>query len=249
MLSSGRHVVSDWNQQKIPYFSEPPTIHPSMIPSTGSFSVCMKFSNVLIEIFAVASTRNDTSGPTIAPGAEQVGQAQILGSFSKPFELEGIFGAADAGAFADGEGGNDIPMGMDDEDAAQGDQDPALAGMEGMEDGVPMESDDLKHIIPRKRERSPTASEGSAAFSRPLSDDKAAASRYTRQPKRQRRVKDIPDYESPVTEAHVLGTMSKSNPLSRKVLKREAKRVRKAQRVKGGNKMEVDEELQFTFMA
>lgn len=33
--SAARQVLTDWNQQKIPYFSTPPTIHPSMIPSTG----------------------------------------------------------------------------------------------------------------------------------------------------------------------------------------------------------------------
>jgi nuclear GTP-binding protein len=35
----------------------------------------------------------------IAPGAETVGQAQILNELGKPFELAGLFGAADAGAF------------------------------------------------------------------------------------------------------------------------------------------------------
>ena len=40
------------------------------------------------------------SGTTVvAPGAKTVGQAQILTEFSKPFELAGLFGAADAGAF------------------------------------------------------------------------------------------------------------------------------------------------------
>jgi nuclear GTP-binding protein len=42
----------------------------------------------------------------IAPGAETVGQAQILNELSKPFELEGLFGAADAGAFG-GDGGDE----------------------------------------------------------------------------------------------------------------------------------------------
>ena len=35
----------------------------------------------------------------IALGTETVGQAQILTKFSKPFELAGLFGAADAGVF------------------------------------------------------------------------------------------------------------------------------------------------------
>jgi nuclear GTP-binding protein len=47
-----------------------------------------------------------------APGAETVGQAKILNAFSKPFELEGLFSAADAGAFGtnakDGNGGDEV---------------------------------------------------------------------------------------------------------------------------------------------
>jgi len=35
----------------------------------------------------------------VAPGAETVGQAQILDELGKPFELAGLFGAADTGAF------------------------------------------------------------------------------------------------------------------------------------------------------
>ena len=43
----------------------------------------------------------------IAPGAEAVGQAQIVSVFSKPFELEGLFTAADAGAFGGPSAGTD----------------------------------------------------------------------------------------------------------------------------------------------
>ena len=42
---------------------------------------------------------NVNATPIIAPGAENVGQAQILSEYSKPFHLEGLFGDADAGAF------------------------------------------------------------------------------------------------------------------------------------------------------
>ena len=87
----------DWNHQKIPYYSVPPTIHPSLIPST-------------------------LSGPEnqIAPGAENVGQAQILTEFSKPFTLEGLFGAADEGAF--GASAGEEPMAIADtvEEAVEG---------------------------------------------------------------------------------------------------------------------------------
>ena len=57
---------------------------------------------------------NDAGGATVvAPGAEQVGQAQILNTFSKPFTLEGLFGAADAGAFGGTSG--DVPMTADED--------------------------------------------------------------------------------------------------------------------------------------
>ena len=35
LSATARLVLNDWNQQKIPNFSEPPTTHPSLIPSTG----------------------------------------------------------------------------------------------------------------------------------------------------------------------------------------------------------------------
>ena len=80
ILGTARHILNDWNHQKIPYFSEPPTIHPSLIPTTI----------------------NTTEGAVVAPGAENVGQARIITEFSKPFELEGLMGMADQGAFGEG---------------------------------------------------------------------------------------------------------------------------------------------------
>ena len=80
---------------------------------------------------------------------------------------------------------------------------------------------------------------------------------YVRQPKRQRKSKDVPAYDA-LPEAHVLKGMGKSNPLNRRVLKREAKRARRAGRVRGktggerelGGGMEIDDEgLAFTFVA
>lgn len=67
----------DWNHEKIPYVSTPPAIHISSIPSA-------------------IRTRGDC---VIAPGAENVGQAQIVTGFSKPFTLDGLFGDADHNAF------------------------------------------------------------------------------------------------------------------------------------------------------
>lgn len=88
VLGAARHVLNDWNHQKIPYFSNPPTIHPSLIPST------------------VATSSGEQ---VIAPGAENVGQARIVTELGKAFEVEGLFGMADQGAF----GGASVPDGED----------------------------------------------------------------------------------------------------------------------------------------
>lgn len=113
---------------------------------------------------------------------------------------------------------------------------------------------------PRKRSRSPSEIDApSMSSSKTLGgvlmegDDRAE---YTRQPKRRRKNKDVPDYHAPI-ETHVLNRMERSNPLSRKNLKRESKRARKAQKAKmlaerstGAGEMDIDhDELQFTFMA
>ena len=57
--------------------STPPTTHISSIPST---------------------TRSG-GDRIVAPGAENVGQAQIVSELSKPFALDGLFGDADHSAF------------------------------------------------------------------------------------------------------------------------------------------------------
>jgi nuclear GTP-binding protein len=67
-----------------------------------------------------------TSDTIVAPGAENVGQAQIVSQFSQPFTLEGLFGAADAGAF--GETPADVQMGADE------DKDPFYTTQEAMEE-------------------------------------------------------------------------------------------------------------------
>ncbi|PFH53640.1 hypothetical protein AMATHDRAFT_1276 [Amanita thiersii Skay4041] len=214
-----------------------------LIPGKGGYSRCQCSSKacsdglespenpVLLRAtncppFSGAIFKSTGTTTHVAPGAENVGQAQILSEFSKPFTLEGLFGAADAGAF------NDRPA--DVQMDADGDGDAFYDAMEGdamEEDGRQMISDDLAPHIPRKRSRSPSSTPlpsipGSSRINSDLDQV-----RYTRQPKRQRRSKDIPSYEAPV-EQHVLQQMSKSNPLNRRALKKEAKRARKAHRVK-----------------
>jgi len=100
LSATARLVLNDWNQQKIPNFSEPPTTHPSLIPSTGQSLF------LILNIFMTQSPVVGSGGqaPSTAPGAENVGQARIVSHFSEPFQLfEDIFGAADANAFGDDE--------------------------------------------------------------------------------------------------------------------------------------------------
>ena len=125
-----------------------------------------------------------------------------------------------------------------------------------------MESDDLAPRIPRKRSRSPsvlsistiTPSDTAAPTTRAqvTVDDNARPPA----PKRLRRSHDVPDYHAPVDE-HTRRSMAGANPLSRKVLKKEAKKARRAanraaqaERVRAGGGMEVDEDvvLETTFM-
>ena len=51
-----------------------------------------------------------TDGAQVAPGAETVGQAQIVTELAPAFTLAGLFGAADAGAFGGDADGGDAAM-------------------------------------------------------------------------------------------------------------------------------------------
>ncbi|KAI0820870.1 P-loop containing nucleoside triphosphate hydrolase protein [Trametes gibbosa] len=205
ILAAARQILSDWNHQKIPYFSTPPTVHPSLVPSTVP-----------------------GGGNQVAPGAEGVGQAQIVTEFAKPFTLDGLFGAADAGAFggdaemADEPADEDVPEEMD-------------------EDGQQMESDDLASHVPRKRSRS--ASPAPSVVSTATRTTANPAARPPA-PKRLRRSHDVPAYDAPVEE-HARRAMAGANPLSRRVLKREAKKARRtANRALGkrSSGMEIDDD-------
>ncbi|KAJ7647392.1 P-loop containing nucleoside triphosphate hydrolase protein [Roridomyces roridus] len=174
LTATARHILTDWNHQKIPYYSEPPAVHPSSIPST-------------------------VGSGAIAPGAEQVGQAQILSEFSAPFSLPGLFNDADDGAFGDvtmdGDEDGDVFVDAMDEDE--------LAAMQTDE---PPES---SAPVSRKRVRSTSPS----LFAEEL---KVNEKYGYRQPKRMRK-------------AHAtLAEKREHNPLGRAVLKKDAKRARKA---------------------
>ncbi|KAF8465798.1 P-loop containing nucleoside triphosphate hydrolase protein [Russula ochroleuca] len=108
ILAAARHVLMDWNHQRIPFFSEPPELHAAHVPSTIP-----------------------GSGGQVAPGAETTGQAQIVSALGTPFVLEGLFGEADAEAMdaePDLEPATDV-MSMDVEGDAEGAAATAEGGM------------------------------------------------------------------------------------------------------------------------
>lgn len=225
ITSAARQVLTDWNHQKIPYFSIPPTVHPSLIPSTVATS----------------------DGQTIAPGAENVGQAQILASFSKPFELEGLFTAADAGAFGNGtpeiemnEEGNEIFF--DAQETLDSER------MEVADDEVQMTDANPPSSLGKRRRSESLPPSSMTPETQSITAPSVASEhvQFTRQPKRLRKTRDLE-----FSEQH----MSKNNPLNRKVLKNEKKKERRAMRAKlkaiKGDGMEVDDfaGLEFTFMA
>lgn len=179
ILAAARQILMDWNHQKIPYFSIPPTIHPSSVPST------------------IQSAGNGT----IAPGAENVGQVKIVTGFSKPFELAGLFEAADAGAFDNQPNAGEVNM----EEASI---------VPGHCEGSEMIVEEAAHV-PQKRRHSPSPE--SERLSQAQTEAFSAAT--TRVPKRFRRAKDLSAYEEAAARSH---------PLSKKTLKRDAKRARRA---------------------
>ncbi|KAL1743203.1 P-loop containing nucleoside triphosphate hydrolase protein [Schizophyllum fasciatum] len=203
--TAARQILNDWNHQKIPYFSTPPEVHtsqiPSLVPGTGE----------------------------IAPGAENVGNAQIVTEFTKPFALEGLFDAADTGAFD-----SDAKMDEDQEVFYDAEETPA------MQDDDMVDPDVSSASLKRPRSPSPDPLPMSGDNVEMLDPDDLP----TRQPKRLRKNHDLPEYE----QTQGLG---RNNPLNRRFLKKEAKRARKVQRLvakAAGESMMVDEGLAATFM-
>lgn len=69
--AAGKSVLHDWNTGKIPYYSVPPAVHPSSLPSVS------------------------TDGGQLT-GAENVGEAKIVSQFGEAFDLDALFRDADA---------------------------------------------------------------------------------------------------------------------------------------------------------
>lgn len=70
LQGSAVSILRDWNSGKIPYFTSPPTVHPSSAP--------------------VAQASAIEAGDVEMEG-EQVGSAKILNTLSEAFSLDGLF--------------------------------------------------------------------------------------------------------------------------------------------------------------
>lgn len=66
-------VLRDWNSGKIPFFTTPPSVHPSSAPSAPSAQAPV------------------VEGGDVEMEGEQVGAAKILNTLSEAFSLDGLF--------------------------------------------------------------------------------------------------------------------------------------------------------------
>ena len=128
-------MLVDWNHHKIPFFSAPPALHASHVPST------------------VRAGGTSTGEQIVAPGAETTGNAQIVNALGTPFVLEGLFGEADAEAMDAEPLGAEENAGMDVED-----DDDARGGMQI--DDEDDDDDEIPSSNPRKRAHSPAGLDG-----------------------------------------------------------------------------------------
>ncbi|KAF9650422.1 P-loop containing nucleoside triphosphate hydrolase protein [Thelephora ganbajun] len=203
ILAAARQVLTDWNREKIPYMSTPPTTHISSLPSTV----------------------RSGGDRIVAPGAENIGQAQILTGLSKPFTLDGLFGDADHNAF-------DAEMG-DTEDSSMGvEQEEPMGDGVPDQDVIPMDDEESGMLTgSRKRAHSPPAT--SLSVGEPLLSNMSARQRKFMERdsglllgSKRRRTLGLEDVAGPIQQA---------NPLNRRVLKKRAKRDKKAMNRLPGN--------------
>lgn len=74
-------VLRDWNSGKIPFFTSPPTIHPSSAPAPPTLQSDVDMGDM----------------------SEGVGDARILNTLSEAFTLEGLYDIGDNAPAWEGE--------------------------------------------------------------------------------------------------------------------------------------------------
>ncbi|KAG8830315.1 hypothetical protein FRC17_005072 [Serendipita sp. 399] len=143
--------------------------------------------------------------PSETPGAENVGDTKVVDGWKPAFDLGDLWDQGDAQA-----GENDEDQDMDEEEAE-------------------MEEDDSLPSVPLKRLTSDREKEEESAFDPSLGTDgsNVQPTQDQSQPSHQsKRLKKIATYEMELDE-HEVSTMATANPMSRKKLRKEAKKGRK----------------------
>jgi len=191
-----------------------------------------------IPYFSIPLNIHPSSLPSNAPGAENVGEATIVqGGFGAAFDLGELYGEA---------------MQQDSEVVEEDDGDM-------QEDGNEMESDDLRHVIPRKRSLSITPEfevapneQRSILGKRALTPSEVGGGAQTRPARAPAPKRVKPTYDTVFNEQE-RATMGVLNPMGRKNLKENMKKKQKAARRaakaldKGMVVDDVGDAIEFTF--
>ncbi|KAG8861063.1 hypothetical protein FRC20_011534 [Serendipita sp. 405] len=143
--------------------------------------------------------------PSDTPGAENVGDTKVVDGWKPAFDLGVLWDQGDTQAWA-----NDEDEEMKEEEAA-------------------MDQDDSLPSVPLKRLTSDREKEEESVFDQSLAPDMSAGESSPEQTKpshQSKRVKKNTTYEMELDE-HEASTMANANPMSRKKMRRDAKKGRK----------------------
>jgi nuclear GTP-binding protein len=70
-LATARVVIRDWNANKIPYFSIPPVVHPSSLPSTAPGAENVGEATIVQGGFSAAFSLGDLYGEAMQQNGDE----------------------------------------------------------------------------------------------------------------------------------------------------------------------------------
>ncbi|KAG8948188.1 hypothetical protein FRC04_009987 [Tulasnella sp. 424] len=204
--SAALSVIHDWNVGKIPFHTTPPAVHPSMLPPAP----------LITPSSAAAAATSDAMVDEATERAAAFANTSIVTEWSKPFDLDGLWKAADEDVLREGDGGDEEMQ----EDGSGGfipDED--QAGMTVDDSNNPEDITDLasQALRPPKRPLSPSDSVTSSAHPQ--------YQRKERRPPKRPRERTQRLVPKGADEEDV--DVGAANPLGRKKLKEEAKKRKK----------------------
>ncbi|KAG8894918.1 hypothetical protein FRC01_012676 [Tulasnella sp. 417] len=210
--SAALSIIHDWNVGKIPFHTTPPAVHPSMLPPAP--------------LASAPSGPSDSMVDEAAERAATYANTSIVTEWSKPFDLDGLWAAADEDVLGDG-GGDAGDEEMQEENSGGFIPDEDQGGGMTVDDSNNPEdiTDPVSQALrPSKRPLSPSPSVTSS--SRPQHQVKERRAPKRPRERTQRLVPKGADEDASISAA---------NPLGRKKLKEEAKKRKKdARRASGG---------------